>query len=92
MDWFKIGKGVCQGCILSLCLFNFYAVYIMQNAGLNEAQIGIQIAGRNINISSMWIFLNILIWENINTNYEKFLKRWEYQTTLPASWETCMQI
>ena len=39
----------------------------------------------------MWIFLNILIWENINTNYEKFLKRWEYQTTLPASWETCMQ-
>ena len=49
MDCFKIGKDVQQGCILSLCLFNFYAVYIMQNAGLNEAQIGIQIAGRNIN-------------------------------------------
>ena len=48
MDWFKIGKGVCQGCILSPCLFNFYAEYIMQNAGLNEAQVGIKIAGRNI--------------------------------------------
>ena len=49
MDWFKIGKGVCQGCILSLCLFNFYAEYIMRNAGLEEAQAGIKIAGRNIN-------------------------------------------
>ena len=48
-DWFQIGKGVCQGCILSLCLFNFYAVYIMRNVGLNEAQAGIKIAGRNIN-------------------------------------------
>ena len=44
-----MGKGVCQGCILSLCLFNFYAEYIMRNAGLNEAQAGIKIAGRNIN-------------------------------------------
>ena len=48
-DWFQIGKGVSQGCILSLCLFNFYAEYIMQNAGLDETQAGIKIAGRNIN-------------------------------------------
>ena len=48
-DWFKIGKGVCQGCILSPCLFNFYAEYIMRNAGLVEAQARIKIAGRNIN-------------------------------------------
>ena len=48
-DWFQIGKGVCQGCILSLCLFNLYAEYIMRNAGLDEAQAGIKIAGRNIN-------------------------------------------
>ena len=49
MDWFQIGKGVCQGCILSPCLFNLYAEYIMRNAGLDEAQAGIKIAGRNIN-------------------------------------------
>ena len=49
MDWFQIGKGVCQSCILSPCLFNLYAKYIMQNAGLDEAQAGIKIAGRNIN-------------------------------------------
>ena len=48
-DWFQIGKGVCQGCILSPCLFNLYAEYIMQNAGLDEAQVGIKIARRNIN-------------------------------------------
>ena len=48
-DWFQIGKGVRQGCILSPCLFNFYAEYIMRNAGLEEAQAGIKIAGRNIN-------------------------------------------
>ena len=48
-DWFQIGKGVNQGCILSLCLFNLYAEYIMRNAGLEEAQAGIEIAGRNIN-------------------------------------------
>ena len=48
-DWFQIGKGVCQGCILSPCLFNLYAEYIMRNAGLEEAQAGIKIAGRNIN-------------------------------------------
>ena len=49
MDWFQIGKGVHQGCILSPCLFNLYAEYIMQNAGLDEAQAGIKIARRNIN-------------------------------------------
>ena len=49
MGWFQTGKGVRQGCILSLCLFNFYAEYIMQNAGLDEAQAGIKIARRNIN-------------------------------------------
>ena len=48
-DWFQIGKGVCQGCISSLCLFNLYAEYIMRNAGLDEAQAGIKIARRNIN-------------------------------------------
>ena len=48
-DWFQIGKGVCQACILSSCLFNLYAEYIMWNAGLDEAQAGIKIAGRNIN-------------------------------------------
>ena len=48
-DWFQIGEGVCQGSILSLCLFNFYAEYIMKNTWLEEAQAGIQIAGRNIN-------------------------------------------
>ena len=49
MDWFQIGKAVCQGCILLPCLFNLYAEYIMQNAGLDETQAGIKIAGRNIN-------------------------------------------
>ena len=48
-DWFQIGKGVCQGCILSPCLFNLYAEYIMRNAGLEEAQTEVKISGRNIN-------------------------------------------
>ena len=48
-DWFQIGKGVCQACILSPCLFNLYAEYIIRNAGLDETQAGIKIAGRNIN-------------------------------------------
>ena len=48
-DWFQIGKGVCQGCILSPCLFNFYEEYIMRNAGLEETQAGIKIVGRNTN-------------------------------------------
>ena len=49
MDWFQIGKGVRQGCISSPCLFNLYAEYILRNAGLDEAQAGIKITGRNIN-------------------------------------------
>ena len=49
MDWFQTGKGAYQGCILSLCLFNLYAEYIMQNARMDEAQAGIKIAVRNIN-------------------------------------------
>ena len=48
-DWFQIGKGVCQGYLLSSCLFSFYAEYIMRNVGLDEVQAGIKIAGRNIN-------------------------------------------
>ena len=48
-DWFQIGKGVCKGCMLSPCLLNLYAEYIMRNAGMEEAQVGIKIAGRSIN-------------------------------------------
>ena len=48
-DWFQIGKGICQGCVLSPCLFNLYAEYIMRNTRLDEAQDGIKIAGKNIN-------------------------------------------
>ena len=48
-DWFQIEKGVCQSCILSPCLFNLYAEYIMRNAGLDDAQAGVKIAGKNIN-------------------------------------------
>ena len=53
INWFKIGKGVCQGCILSPCLFNLYAEYIIRNAGLHEAQVGIKIVERNITNSDM---------------------------------------
>ena len=52
-DWFLIGKGVRQGCILSSCLFNLHAKYIMRNAGLDEAQTGVKTAGRNINNANM---------------------------------------
>ena len=53
IDWFKIGKGVCQGCTLSSCLFNLYAEYIVRNDGLDEAQAGIKIARRNIKTSDV---------------------------------------
>ena len=54
-DWFKTGKGVCQGYILSPCLFNFYAEYIMRNAGLDEIQAGLKTAGKKINNPDMQI-------------------------------------
>ena len=66
-DWFQIGKGVRQGCILSLCLFNLYAEYIMRNTGLEEAQAGIQIAGRNIN-HLRYADDTTLIWQKVKRN------------------------
>ena len=65
-DWFQIGKGVCQGCILSPCLFNFYAEYIMRNAGLEEAQAGIKIARRNIN--NLRYADDTTLWQKVNRN------------------------
>ena len=62
-DWFQIGKGVRQGCILSLCLFNLYAEYIMRNAGLEEAQTGIKIARRNIN--NLSIQMTPPLWQKV---------------------------
>ena len=64
-DWFQIGKGVHQSCIMSPCLFNFYAEYIMRNAGLEEAQAGIEIAGRNIT-SDMQI--TPPLWQKVKRN------------------------
>ena len=65
-DWFQIGKGVCQGCILSPCLFNLYAEYIIRNAGLEEAQAGIKIAGININNSDMQMTPHL--WQKVKKN------------------------
>ena len=65
-DWFQIGKRVHQGCILSSCSFNLYAVYIMRNAGLEEAQAGIKIAGRNINNSDMQ--MTPPLWQRVKRN------------------------
>ena len=67
MDWFKIGKGVRQGCILSPCLFNLYAEYIMLNARTNEAQIGTKIARRNISITSDTLMTPPL-WQKVKKN------------------------
>ena len=65
-DWFQIGKGVCQGCILSPCLFNLDAEYIMQNAGLDEEQAGIKIAGRNI--SDLRYADDTPLWQKVKRN------------------------
>ena len=65
-DWFQIGKGVRQSCILSSCLFNLYAEYIRRNAGLDEAQAGIKIAGRNINTSDIQI--TPPLWQKVKKN------------------------
>ena len=65
-DWFQIGKGICQGCILSLCLFNLYAEYFLRNAGLDEAQAGIKIAGRNINNLDMQ--MTPPLWQKVKRN------------------------
>ena len=65
-DWFQIGKGVGQGCILSPCLFNLFAEYIMWNAELDEAQPGIKIAGRNINTSDMQ--MTPPLWQKVKKN------------------------
>ena len=65
-DWFQIGKGVCQGYILSTCLFNFYAEYIMRNAGLEETQAGIKIAGRISITSDMQ--MTPPLWQKVKRN------------------------
>ena len=65
-DWFQIGKGVCQGYILSPCLFNFYAEYIMRNTRLDEAQAGIKIARRNIN--NLRYVDDTILWEKAKKN------------------------
>ena len=65
-DWFQIGKGVHQGCILSPCLFNLHAEYIMRNAGLEEAQAGIKIAGRNIN--NLRYVDDTTLWQKVKKN------------------------
>ena len=66
MDWFKIGKGICEGCILSPCLFNLYAEYIMRNTRLDEAQAGIKIARRNIN--NLRYADDTILWEKAKKN------------------------
>ena len=67
-DWFQIGKGVRQGCILSPCLLNLYAEYIMRNAGLEEPQAGIKIAGRNIN--NFRYADDTTLWQKVKRNYK----------------------
>ena len=65
-DWFQIGKGVRQGCILSPCLFNLYAEYVMRNAGLDEAQAGVKISGRNIN--NLRYADDTTLWQKVKRN------------------------
>ena len=66
-DWFQIGKGVHQGCLLSRCLFNLYAEYIMRNAGLDEAQAGIKIAGRHTS-NPRYVMMTPLLWQRVKKN------------------------
>ena len=66
IDWFQIGKGVCQGCTLSPCLFNFYTEYITRNAGQEEAQTGIKIARRNIN--NLQYAMTPPLWQKVKKN------------------------
>ena len=70
MDWFKIGKGVHQGFILSPCLFNLYEEYIMRNAGLDEAEAGIKIARRNIN--NLNVQITLPLWQKVKKNERAF--------------------
>ena len=65
-DWFQIWKGLCQSCILSPCLFNLYTEYIMRNAGLEEAQVGIKTAGRNIN--NLRYAVTPPLWQKVKRN------------------------
>ena len=67
-EWFQIGKAVCQGCILSPCLFNFYADHIMRNAGLDGSQSGIKIAGRNIDNLRYTDEMIPLLWQKVEKN------------------------
>ena len=75
MDWFQIKKGVHQGCILSPCLFNLYAEYIMRNAGLDEAWAGIKIAGRNIN--NLGYADDTILMAESEEELKSLLMRWE---------------
>ena len=88
MAWFKLGKGIHQGCILSSCLFNLYAEYIMRNAGLEETQAWIKIAGRNI---SNFSYVNLCRWHHLYGRKGRGAKkpldeseRWEWKCWLKA--------
>ena len=74
-DWFQIGNGVHQGCILSPCLFDLYAEYIMRNTGLEEAQAGIQIARRNIN--NLRFANDTTLWQKVRKNYRASWGKWK---------------
>ena len=93
-DWFQVGKGVYQGCILSLCLFNLSAEYVMQNARLDEAQAGIKIAGRNLNnlryadnttLMSEWTGTKEPLHESERGEWKHWLKTQHSKTEITAS-------